>query len=529
MRSICLIGWSCMAAALFGGTGATLPDAAQRGDQEQVKLLLEHNADVNATQGDGMTALHWAAYLDNLPLTQMLLSAGARVSAVTRLGSITPLFFACSNGSAAVADALLRAGADVNATKDAGTTPLMVAASSGSAELVRLLLAHGADVNIREAVHGQTALMFAAASNRPEVVQLLVAHGADSAIATNVTKVGRGANANNGLALEDRIQGATAMGGMTALLFAARDGHIEAVQALVNAGADVNQASSGENTSPLLIAIINGHYVVAQYLLDHGADPNIANTAGLAPLYATIDVQWAPLGWFPNPIVAQEKVSYLDLMRALLERGANPDARLGTKLWFRPLTHELGWVSPVGATPFWRSAQANDIAAMRLLVDHGANAKLAAASGDTPLMMAAGVGWRGNFTITAPDTWLAAVQYCIDLGIDINAKDDKGYTALHGAAYRGSNEVVRLLAKGGADPHVIAKNGDSPADMAFGPERYGIPHPDTVALLVKLGSPFQNSCRSDQCLPPPRADKKKSPTPSPAQGAARPVSTSVDR
>lgn len=511
-----------------------LAAAAERGDMEAVRSLLQQKAEVNGAQGDGTTALHWAVSNDDLAMTQMLLASGADVNAATRLGSITPLFMACSNGNAAIIEALLKAGANANTPKAEGTTPLMMAAASGNANAVQVLLDHGAAVNAKESAHGQTALMFAADLNRDAAIKTLLEHGADPAIATEVVRVGRGlaaetprkapattragnvgnpeggaANAAPPVALEDRIQGAKVMGGMTALLFAARDGHMEAIRTLLAGGADVNQVSPGDNTSPMLMAIINGHNDAAKLLLDHGADPNLASTSELAPLYAAVDAQWAPLGWFPNPITAEERISHVDLMKALLDHGANPNARLAEKLWFRPLTHELAWASAGGATPYWRAAQANDVAAMRLLIGHGADPKIPSSDGDTPLMVAAGVGWRGNFTVTAPDTWVEAVKFALEQDANVNAMDAKGYTALHGAAYRGSNEVVQLLADKGARADIIAKSGDSPADMAFGPERYGTTHPETVALLVKLGSPFQNSCRSDQCLPPPKLDKAK--------------------
>ncbi len=274
---------------------------------------------------------------------------------------------------------------------------------------------------------------------------------------------------------------------------------MDAARALVEAGADVNKIS-GDKFSPLVMAIANGHLELAKYLLDHGADPNVASVSGLTALYATIDVQWAPHVWFPQPSTEQEKVGYLDLMKALLERGANVNAQLGEKLWFRSFTNDYTWVDPAGATAFWRAAQSSDTAAMRLLVEHGADPKIPTKSGETPLMAAAGIGWAANWSVNAPVPLIDAVKYCVELGNDVNAVDNRGYTALHGAAYRGNNEMVNYLVEKGAKVTARSKAGDSVADMANGPTRFGQPHPETVALLEKLGSPNSHNCRSDQCV-----------------------------
>jgi ankyrin repeat protein len=289
------------------------------------------------------------------------------------------------------------------------------------------------------------------------------------------------------------------MGGMTALLYAARDGHLQSVRALVEAGADIN-AVNGDKISPLVMAIINGHYEAAKYLLDRGADPNLETTSGLTALYATVDVQWAPKTWYPRPNTDQEKVTYLDLMKDLLEHKAKVNAPLGEKLWFRSFTNDYTWIDPAGSTPFWRAAQASDIAAMRLLIEHGADPKIKSKAGDTPLMAAAGIGWAGNWSINAPYPAIEAVKYCVELGNDVNAADLVGYTALHGAAYLGNNEMVNYLVLKGAKADAKSKAGDSAADMANGPTRFGQPHPETVALLEKLGSPNSHNCRSDQCV-----------------------------
>jgi ankyrin repeat protein len=296
------------------------------------------------------------------------------------------------------------------------------------------------------------------------------------------------------------------MGGQTALLYAARDGQIDAARALVEGGADVNQGNAEEKTTPLLMAIINGHFDLARMLLDHKADANLPNVWGLAPLYATIDVQWAPYSWFPQPITTQETVTYIELMKALIDRGADVNAKLGKKIWVRSFG-DRSWADPVGATPFWRAAQSDDVTGMKFLVANGADPKIATAAGDTALMVAAGLGWAPNNTTVVPDSWKAAVDYCIEQGLDVNAIDARGYTALHGVAFRGDNDLVKFLVSKGAKTDVKTKTGDTIADMANGPIPHSIPHADTVALLESLGSENSHNCRSDQCLVAPQADR----------------------
>jgi ankyrin repeat protein len=201
-------------------------------------------------------------------------------------------------------------------------------------------------------------------------------------------------------------------------------------------------------------------------------------------------------------------VTYLDLMKDLMDHGANPNARLGKKLWFRGFGDKT-WVDPVGATVLMRAAVSLDVPAMRLLVAHGADPDITTKGGDTLLMVCAGLGWGANFSMNVTDGWIPAVKYSLDLGGDVNAKDAKGYSALHGASYIGNNELVKFLVEKGADVKAVAKDGNTVADMANGPNRFGIPHAETVALLEKLGSANSHNCRSDQCLVAPKEDKSK--------------------
>ena len=562
----------CGVVSLAAATDTRLPDAAQQGDRSAVASLLQQKADVNAAQGDGMTALHWAAYKDDVPMAKMLLAAGANVKAQTRLAAVTPLFRAAKNGSAGMVEALADAGAPVNVPDGEGTTPLMLAAAAGKIDAIKVLIDHGADVNAKESAHGQTALMFAAALDRDQAVTMLMQHGADAKIATKVVDPGCGslfnrvncdeldengnplpmprdtaakkgasgdkapvvqtkANQKSANGKPRRRRGAPVMGGMTPLLFAARDGQMNAARALVQAGANVNDPGAGEKMTPIVLAIGNGHYDLAKYFLDHGADPNAASPySGLTALYATIDMQWAPYAWLPQPVTEQEKTSYLELMTALLDRGANPNARLKQRVWFRALAGDHGWVDQAGATAFWRAAQSDDMAAMKLLVDHGADPNIPTEAGDTPLMVAAGMGWAPNFSRNAPDSWIPAVKFCLEHGADVNATDAKGYTALHGTAFTGNNDLINFLVAHGGDVHVVSKDKNTVADMANGPIPHSILHPDTVALLEKLGSGNSHNCRADTCLiatdnsdmpkyvspdvpqaPPPSADNEKKP------------------
>ncbi|HLW76193.1 MAG TPA: ankyrin repeat domain-containing protein [Bryobacteraceae bacterium] len=561
-------------AALCAYADSKIADAAMNGDRAAVQSLIQQKADVNAPQGDGSTALHWAAYRDDVQMVNMLLAAGANVKAETRDGAITPLFMACSSADPAIVEAMLKAGADANAVKSNGTTALMMAADSGSVAEVQLLVGHGAKVNTKESVHGQTAIMFAAARGRDGVVRFLLAHGADPNVATEVRKLERvrfdqdgnivedragaggagGANAEldalaHAIGLESAVYaidtaaaahheldvfaraagmkgseyfvdiarkkgpragdignrpprkiGPDFQGGMTALLYAAREGHMATVQALVEGGANVNEVSGGEKMSPMIEAIINGHLDIAKYLLDHGADPKLTDGAGLTALYATVDVQWVPKTWFPQPSVDQEKTNYLDLMNELIAKGADVNAQIGEKVWFRSFTNDYTWVDTAGATAFWRAAQSSDLPAMKLLVEHGADPKIATKAGETPLEAAAGIGWAWNWSTRAPFPAVDAVKFCVEHGNDVNAADARGYTALHGAGFLGDNDMVNYLVSKGAKVDVKTKAGDSPADMANGPTRFGQPKPETLALLEKLGSPNSHNCRSDQCV-----------------------------
>jgi ankyrin repeat protein len=548
----------------------SLVQAAEQDDPAQVAALLKRHASPNAALGDQTTPLHWAAYNDDLALTKLLLASGAKADARTRLRGLTPLHMAAENGDAALIEALLQGGATADIPNDSGTTALMIAAASGSTAAVAVLLAHGADINAREKTYGQTALFFAADRNRADVVRLLLTKGADAKVKTTITKLERISVGVNGEVLDDkktpqagakkdaapvsakpaedakaaaekkpaakpddkvkdaygftvadrkkRVYGTQQVVGMTALLVAARDGQRDAVCVLLDAGDDINQTSDTDHATALILALINGHYDLAQFLLKRGADPKLATSDGVAPLFALIDVQWAPHTWYPQPVTANEHVSYLDLAKELLDRGADPNAAISKRLWFRSFANDETWFDVEGSTPFLRAALASDLAAMQLLVEHGANPNLATKSDDTPLMAAAGIGWAAYWTSNAPTARLDAVKFCVDHGANVNVKDVKGYTALHGAAFRGDNETVKYLISAGADVHATTKDGDTVADFANGLFEHAIPHADTVALLEGMGSVNSHNCRSNECVVPTKEDKSSA-----VAAAAKPV------
>jgi uncharacterized protein len=508
-----------------------LSDAAMNGDHAAFQSLLKERADVNGAQGDGSTALHWAAFRDDLEMARSLIKAGASINPKTRLGEMTPLFMAAKNGNAEMIELLLKAGAGANSSSSTGTTPLMLAAAAGSPAAVRVLLDYGANANAKDVHQGQTALMFAAGYGRAEAVKVLASRGADlnavSLVPTRLQPEGARGQGNAQAAQAGRRGGRgnapLALGGLTALQFAARDGHRATVEALVESGADVNVVAASDKMTTLTMSILNGQFDIAKYLVEHGADPRPASTDGVTALYATVDAQWAIRSWYPAPTVENEKVTHIELMKALLDHGADVNARMGGRLWMR-----IRGSGPEinGATAFWRAAMSNDLPAMKFLVSRGANPNLPTVKGVTPVTVAAGVGHSHQAANFAPDARLATVKYLVEeLGADVRSKDDTGLTALHGAALVGDNDLILyLVAQGGdvkartntvgaridgdGDTAVAAGTGETVADMANGPRETALVFPETVALLEKLGSENSNNCRASTCIQKPRTDKK---------------------
>lgn len=521
--------------------------AAMKDDATIAQMLIDAKADLNPTTRLGaFTPLYLAAKNGSASAAEVLLKAGADQNRSSATGA-TALMVAAASGSTRIVGALIAKGVDVNAKETArGQTALMFAAASNRADVIRLLMKHGANAEVISKVMdpgcGSTftrsdcgeetdskalyekptelktnelvepvqpqqakaekpkepaepkedapALSAEEAAAKARIAELRKEVSKLAALIEDLDKKTSG---------EQRRRGATVIGGMTALLLASRDGHLDAARALVEEGADINAAGEGEKMSPMVMAIANGHYDLAKYFLEKNADPNIANIEGLTALYAAIDMQWAPYAWRPQPIAAQERTSHLELMKMLLEHGANPNARLTKRVWFRSLPSDHTWVDSVGATAFWRAAVAVDVQAMRLLVNAGADPKLPTFEGVTPLMVAAGLGWAPNFTRNGSDR-IEAVKYCIELGLDVNAKSRKGYAALHGTAFLGDNELIKLLVEKGADPTVVAKDKNTVIDMANGPFPHSVLHPDTIALLEKYGATNSNNCRADTCL-----------------------------
>ncbi len=531
------------ASTLWSWVDAPVADAAQTGDVDQVRTLLREGEDVNASQGDGMTALHWAAYQGNLEMIEVLVYAGSNLEAVTRVADYTPLMVAARTGHGDAAVLLLDAGANPDATTSTGVTALHFAAGAGQTQAVRALVAAGVDVDAREGAMGQTPLIFAANEGRTDAVQVLIDAGAEVNATTTVVPVDqlqrqeriesqlrrarleaqedlRDAETQAGLDMEeltwtqeqrdsaqaareaieqaraDSIAAARAeaearraereaereeqaeeqedensvdeeeeeeeeeeeaeprrsygdlvggIGGLSPLHHAARQGHRDVAMALLDAGAEIDMPAGGDESTPMVLAAINGHFDLALELMARGADPNMSNHADVTPLWAAINLQWAPRALYPQPKNhLRQEVDYRGFMRALLEAGADPNTPVNRHIWFMSYNFDLLGVNMTGATPFWRAAYALDVPAMELLVEYGADPNEPSKKPPTgrpfdpdaeddsglppvpvggpgvyPIHAASGVGYGSDFAANshehAPDGWLPAVKYLVEV------------------------------------------------------------------------------------------------------------------
>jgi ankyrin repeat protein len=472
------VAWSAVAAAgpldfAQGRPDRRVVEAAKARDLATVRMLIAERADVTVPQGDGATALHWAAHWDDAAIADVLIGAGARVNAADDHG-VTPLALACLNGSTAMVERLLKAGANPSVASIVGETPLMIAAHTGNATVVAQLLTHGAAHSEAENSLGQTALMRAVVENHVDVVRTLLAAGADAK--------------------------ARSKNRFTPLLFATQQGNIEIARLLTAAGADVNEAApdgiagdtnAGRSFKPdteasaLLVAIDSQHEAMAKFLLDSGANPN-HHGAGRTALHSAVQ-QAMP-----------------ELVRVLLAHGADPNARLTRPMPFlsRLILQAHGLeVSTIGSTPFWLAASYGDVRTMRILVEGGADPLARSSDNTTPLMVAAGVDfvegqdkygrrWFASDTAALQQTARDAVAYCLELGDDINAANDQGQTPIVGAVYFRSPGMVQFLVDRGAKINVVNKRGQTPWLITQGEYRSGsfFVDKETGDSLVKLGA-----------------------------------------
>jgi len=468
-----------------------LVDAAKAGDRAAAVALIEKRADVNAPEADGTTALHWAAHHGDIELVRRLIRAGAKVNVANDFGA-TPMSEAAVLADPALLGALLEAGANVESANADGQTALMIVARTSRVDAARVLLKHGAQVNAVEKWRGQTALMWAAAQDQPAMVRALIAAGADVNARATVNNWGRQVTA------EPRAIYRPA-GGLTPLLYAAREGCVDCVAALVEGGADVNLPDP-ENISPLLMAVINMRFDAAAELIQRGANPNHIDFWGRAPLYAAVDLNTIPRGGRPDRPVL-DRTTALQVIERLLDAGANPNAELKLPPPFRNVGNDRGLdgLLTTGTTPLLRAAKALDAPAVRVLLAKGADLSLANSRGITPLMAAAGLGsvdadTRGFYL--SEDTQQRSIEsltLLLKAGGDVNGKDSRGLTPLHEAARWGWNDVVRFLVENGADLNAKDNRGNTPVDSALGKaggnsrggQRIDV-HQDTAELLKKL-------------------------------------------
>ncbi|MDT8397535.1 MAG: ankyrin repeat domain-containing protein [Pseudomonadales bacterium] len=590
-----------LAVAKLAFAQSDVADAAMQRDNAQLRQLIKNGVDVNATQADGATALHWAAYHRDADLAGLLLEAGADPGVANRNGS-TPMWLAANQGDATMVKTLLDGGADANEQLPLGRRPLMLAARAGSVAAVRVLLEQGADPNASETERGTTALMQAADQGHANVMAVLIDHGANIAatsaavmrdgrtaalgnsedpraavrrqaiainceqdspdlsvlkelisasddpvwtklaeltktptiedICSKVRRVGLGfvvtgdsPDGFDGLGRRNRGEKEPDGGELTALVYAARSGAIDAAKVLLDAGADVNQLTR-YGWSPLLAATQNRNYRMGIFLIEHGADVNLANKSGWTPLYLATDNRNVEGGDYPTRMPDMDHLAYI---KFLLDQGADPNARMIESTETRTVFTNQ-WLEEAGATAFLRAAQSGDVPLLKLLLEYGADPHINTNLGVTPLAVAAGIGWVEGVTFEwSRAQTLEAIKMLLDLGINPNFQADTGRTSLHGAAHKGATEVVKMLVAAGARMDIrdfgntdnrgspeLAAHTWLPIDYSDGLVRVGvqssIPHPETAAVLRQLmieaglepppeGRTLESICIVEVCSP----------------------------
>jgi ankyrin repeat protein len=489
--------WLCAAALALTGSGAqgagvALVDAVRAGSADAVRALLKQKADVNAAEADGTTALHWAAHANNLELTRLLLRAGANVNAVNRYG-VAPLRLAVEAGNAALADALLAAGANANTTLPTGESVLMTAARTGDPATIKALVARGANVNATEGLQGQTALMYAALENHAAAVKVLAESGADLNARSKPLDWPEFKFNTGGM-----IYTLQPVGGWTALMYAARDGAIDAVRALADVRADLD-LQDPDGTTALILAIVNARFDTAVALLDKGANPNVADENGMTPLYAAVDMHTlSPLMGRPAPPL-RDAIDAIEIARALLRRGANPNAQLRRPIIGRHTAYQGDGSLGEGTTALARAAKSGDAEMIRVLIEGGADARITQKDGTTVAMIATSARGQRAYAATASvgtpateEDALASLKVLLATPLDVNAANGNGQTALHNAAARGADAIVRYLVENGARLDAKDRQGRLPIDMARGGGGRGRGNAppevreSTVALLSQL-------------------------------------------
>lgn len=516
--------------------------AAKGGHGDVMVRLLEAGSPFDTRTSTGVTPLHLAAASGTTVGVAALLDRGAEVDAAESAWNQTPLIWAADQGRTAVVEQLILAGADINAMEKTADLQALEAEDAKEAQ------EHNARVNairaqrIAEAAGDSPERPDSAAEEEAEEETPPVEEPEeeeeeeapaededdDSSDDGEEDDEEEDANDDQPLGYTETVGG---HGGLNALHHAAREGHRDAVMALLDAGSDVNQVTAGDASSPLVLATINGHFDLALELIERGADVNLYSMAGVGPLFAAINLQWAPKALYPQPKAhEQQQVSYLDFMRAVLDAGADVNARVNRHIWFMSYNFDLLGVNVSGATPFWRAAYGLDVPAMKLLVEYGADPSIATTKepqrrfrrgGDGeeekdhsgldpiptggpavyPIHAASGVGhgqgYAGNAHRHVPDGWVPAVKYLVEeLGADVNARDFQGFSPVHHAAARGDTDLITYLVEQGADVTLLSRRGQTTADMANGPVQRVQPYPEAVALLESLGSANNNNCVS---------------------------------